>query len=33
MVIKTETGMPDGIGVIPMDGLSIRDRFIDAVGA
>ena len=33
MVIKTETGMPEGIGVIPMDGLSIRDRFIDAVGA
>ena len=28
-----ETGMPDGIGVIPMDGLGIRDRFIDAVGA
>lgn len=33
MVIKTETGMPEGIGVIPMDGLGIRDRFMRAIGA
>ena len=30
IVIKCEPGMPDGIGVIPIDGMAVRDRFMDA---
>ena len=30
VVIKCEPGMPDGIGVIPIDGMGVRNRFMDA---
>jgi len=30
VVVKCEPGMPDGIGVIPIDGMEVRNRFMDA---
>ena len=30
LVVKCEPGMPDGIGVIPIDGMEVRDRFMAA---
>ncbi len=30
VVIKCEPGMPEGIGVIPIDGMEVRNRFMDA---
>lgn len=30
LVIKCDPGMPDGIGVIPIDGMGVRNRFMDA---
>jgi sulfopyruvate decarboxylase subunit beta len=33
VLIKCDPGMPDGVGVIPMSGMEIRDRFMKAVGA
>ena len=33
VVIKCEPGMPDGIGVIPIDGMEVRNRFMNAAKA
>lgn len=30
LVVKCEPGMPEGIGVIPLDGMEVRDRFMAA---
>lgn len=32
LLIKTERGMPDGIDIIPLTGLDIRQRFMAAIG-
>jgi sulfopyruvate decarboxylase subunit beta len=31
IVIRTLTGMPDGIGVIPLDGVAVKERFMRSV--
>ena len=31
VVVKTERGMPDGIGIIPFTGLDIRNRFMSVL--
>ncbi|MCP5152924.1 MAG: sulfopyruvate decarboxylase subunit beta [Ectothiorhodospiraceae bacterium] len=31
VLVKCAAGMPDGVGVIPIDGLAIRDRFMATV--
>ena len=33
ILIKTEVGMPDNIGVIPLNGVAIRDRFVGSLTA
>ena len=33
ILIKTEVGMPDNIGVIPLNGVEIRDRFMHSLPA
>ena len=33
LVIKTDPGMPEGIEIIPIEGVAIRDRFMAAVKA
>ena len=32
LLIRTEVGMPDNIGVIPLGGIEIRDRFVKSLG-
>jgi thiamine pyrophosphate-dependent acetolactate synthase large subunit-like protein len=32
IVVGTEIGMPDGIAVIPLDPIEIRDRFMTSIG-
>ena len=33
ILIRTEVGMPDNIGVIPLGGVEIRDRFVRSIAA
>jgi sulfopyruvate decarboxylase subunit beta len=33
IVIRTLTGMPDGIDVIPLDGVAVKERFMKAIGS
>jgi sulfopyruvate decarboxylase subunit beta len=33
LLIKTLTGMPDGIGVIPLDGVAVKERFMKAIAS
>jgi len=32
ILIRTEVGMPDNIGVIPLNGVAIRERFVKSLG-